>query len=438
MRNFNDKKKPHDHDGKASFNREDSKNAGRRGIRHSSDSTEGQNPFIKDKRPRIHKELRSEKIERRSYNPNFTKDNKLKDGGEAYSSKYNDNTEQDTYSANRHSESRYKTVSSDTGSSYRRTGKGPNRDSFEKPSRHVNDYSREDAKNNRGSRTHSGEYDKNNHGRGAKDGRRNNRSQEKTYRKGGGRTSMEYPRFNAPKQSGPMRLNRFVAISGICSRREADDFIKAGVVSVNGKIVTELGTKVGPSDVVRFNDEVIHGEKKVYIVMNKPKGYVTTLDDPHADKTVIDLLNGACKERVYPVGRLDKNSVGVLLITNDGDMTRLLTHPSSQKRKVYQVSLDKALTRADMDKILEGIVLEDGEIAADDISYVKENKKEVGIEIHSGRNRIVRRIFESLGYTVKKLDRVYFAGLTKKGLKRGSWRFLTPLEVSCLKSGKFE
>ena len=247
-----------------------------------------------------------------------------------------------------------------------------------------------------------------------------------------------YPKFNPEKQTGEMRLNRFIAQSGICSRREADDFITAGVVSVNGKIVTELGTKVLPTDEVRFNDEPVQGEKKVYLVLNKPKGYVTSLDDPHAGKTVMELVSGACTERIYPVGRLDKNSLGLLLFTNDGDLTKQLTHPSYKKKKIYQVTLDKPLTRADMDRIAEGVTLEDGEIFADEISYVKENKQEVGIEIHSGRNRIVRRIFEFLGYTVTKLDRVYYAGLTKKNLKRGAWRFLTREEVERLKSGQYE
>ncbi|WP_417174028.1 pseudouridine synthase [Alistipes dispar] len=247
-----------------------------------------------------------------------------------------------------------------------------------------------------------------------------------------------YPKYDPAKQTGEMRLNRFLAQSGICSRREADDFITAGLVSVNGKIVTELGTKVMPTDEVRFNDSRVQGEKKVYLVLNKPKGYVTSLDDPHAAKTVMDLVRGACTERIYPVGRLDKNSLGLLLFTNDGDMTKQLTHPSYRKKKIYQVSLDKPLTRADMDRIAEGVTLEDGEIHADEISYVKENKQEVGIEIHSGRNRIVRRIFESLGYTVTKLDRVYYAGLTKKNLKRGAWRFLTREEVERLKSGQYE
>ena len=247
-----------------------------------------------------------------------------------------------------------------------------------------------------------------------------------------------YPKFTPEKQVGEMRLNRFLAQSGLCSRREADDFITAGLVTVNGQIVTQLGTKVLPTDEVKFNDSRVQGEKKVYLVLNKPKGYVTSLDDPHAGKTVMDLVEGACTERIYPVGRLDKNSLGLLLFTNDGDLTKQLTHPSYLKKKIYQVTLDKPLTRADMDRIAEGVTLEDGEIFADEISYVKENKQEVGIEIHSGRNRIVRRIFEFLGYTVTKLDRVYYAGLTKKNLKRGAWRFLTREEVERLKSGQYE
>ena len=247
-----------------------------------------------------------------------------------------------------------------------------------------------------------------------------------------------YPKFNPERQTGDIRLNRFLAQSGICSRREADDFITAGLVTVNGEIVTELGTKVKPTDEVKFNDERIQGEKKVYLVLNKPKGYVTSLEDPHAEKVVMDLVKNACTERIYPVGRLDKNSLGLLLFTNDGDLTKTLTHPSYRKKKIYQVSLDKPLTRADMDRLAEGITLEDGEIFADEISYLKDNKQEVGVEIHSGRNRIVRRMFEFLGYTVTKLDRVYYAGLTKKNLKRGQWRFLTREEVERLKSGRYE
>lgn len=247
-----------------------------------------------------------------------------------------------------------------------------------------------------------------------------------------------YPKYNPNRQTGEIRLNRFISQSGVCSRREADDFILAGVVTVNGQVVTELGTKILPTDEVRFNDERLQGEKNVYLVLNKPKGYVTSLDDPYADKTVMDLVKGACTERVYPVGRLDKNSLGLLLITNDGDITRQLTHPSCRKKKIYQVSLDKPLTRADMDTLTEGITLEDGEIYADEVAYASEDKREIGIEIHSGRNRIVRRMFEHLGYNVQKLDRVYYAGLTKKNLKRGAWRFLTKDEVMRLKTGQYE
>ena len=257
----------------------------------------------------------------------------------------------------------------------------------------------------------------------------------KPFRAGDGERS--YPKY-AAKQMGEVRLNRFLAQSGLCSRREADDFITAGLVTVNGEIVPELGTKVRSTDEVKFNDSKVQGEKKVYLVLNKPKGYVTSLEDPHADKTVMELVKGACSERIYPVGRLDKNSLGLLLFTNDGDITRQLTHPSLEKKKVYQVLLDKPLTRADMELITEGITLEDGEIYADEIAYVGDSKKEVGIEIHSGRNRIVRRIFEHLGYTVQKLDRVYYAGITKKNLKRGQWRFLTREEVDRLKSGRYE
>ncbi|MFI3268901.1 MAG: pseudouridine synthase, partial [Rikenellaceae bacterium] len=247
-----------------------------------------------------------------------------------------------------------------------------------------------------------------------------------------------YPKYDPNRQTGEIRLNRFLAQSGLCSRREADDYISAGVVTVNGQVVTELGTKIQPTDEVKFNDSRVQGEKKVYLVLNKPKGYVTSNDDPHADKTVMDLVREGCSERIYPVGRLDKNSLGLLLFTNDGDLTKQLTHPSHKKKKIYQVGLNKPLTRADMDSIAQGITLEDGDVYADAISYVSEDKSEVGVEIHSGRNRIVRRIFEHLGYSVQKLDRVYYAGLTKKNLKRGQWRFLTDAEVERLKSGRYE
>lgn len=237
----------------------------------------------------------------------------------------------------------------------------------------------------------------------------------------------------------PIRLNKFLANAGVCSRREADEFITAGVVSVNGVVVSELGTKIKRGDEVKFHDQVVSIERKIYIVLNKPKDTVTTSDDPQARRTVMDLVKGACPERIYPVGRLDRNTTGVLLLTNDGDLASKLTHPKYLKKKIYHVHLDKNLTKADMEQIAAGIQLEDGEIHADAISYTDEAKKnDVGIEIHSGKNRIVRRIFESLGYKVVKLDRVFFAGLTKKGLRRGEWRFLNEAEVNYLRMGSFE
>ena len=235
-----------------------------------------------------------------------------------------------------------------------------------------------------------------------------------------------------------VRLNKFIANSGVCSRREADNFILAGVVTVNGEVVTELGTKVNiNTDDIRFNGERLKGESKVYIVMNKPKGYVTTASDPHADKTVMDLLKG-CPTRVFPVGRLDKNTTGVLMFTNDGEIAEKLTHPSYDKKKIYQVSLDNKLKHEDFEKIIAGVELNDGTIAADELEYIEDDDhRKLGIEIHSGKNRIVRRIFESLGYEVKALDRVYFAGLTKKGLKRGEWRYLSEGEINLLRMGAY-
>ena len=237
----------------------------------------------------------------------------------------------------------------------------------------------------------------------------------------------------------PIRLNKFLANAGVCSRREADQFIQAGVVSVNGQVVTELGTKVQRTDEIHFHDQLVSIEKKVYVILNKPKDYVTTSDDPQQRKTVMDLVKNCCRERIYPVGRLDRNTTGVLLFTNDGDLASKLTHPKFLKKKIYHVHLDKNLTAADMKQIAEGITLEDGDIKADAISYASDtDRKQVGIEIHSGKNRIVRRIFESLGYRVCKLDRVMFAGLTKKGIKRGDWRFLTEQEVAMLHTGHYE
>ena len=249
---------------------------------------------------------------------------------------------------------------------------------------------------------------------------------------------IEYKEVNYDPNE-PLRLNKFLANAGICSRREADEFIQAGVVTVNGEVVTELGTKVMRTDSVMFHDQPVKIEKKVYVLLNKPKDYVTTSDDPQQRKTVMDLVKNACPERIYPVGRLDRNTTGVLLLTNDGDLASKLTHPKYLKKKIYHVFLDKNVTAHDLQQIADGIQLEDGEIKADDVQYASPtDKKQVGIEIHSGKNRIVRRIFESLGYRVQKLDRVQFAGLTKKNLKRGDWRYLTEEEVDRLRMGAYE
>lgn len=270
-----------------------------------------------------------------------------------------------------------------------------------------------------------------------------NRPEKKNFRKNSPKPGFRKRRSSAPTKpkdvSEGIRLNKYIASTGICSRREADELISQGLITINGEPVTEMGKKVVPGDDVRYNGERLKEEKLVYIIMNKPKDFVTTVKDPHAKKTVLDIIGDSCKERIFPVGRLDKNTTGVLLLTNDGDLTKKLTHPKHKRKKIYHVFLDKSVTKADFDKILNGVTLEDGPIHADALSYTStENKKQVGIEIHSGKNRIIRRIFEHLGYKVYKLDRVYFAGLTKKGLKRGQWRFLSPAEVSILKSGSYK
>ncbi|MCC8089037.1 MAG: pseudouridine synthase [Rikenellaceae bacterium] len=269
----------------------------------------------------------------------------------------------------------------------------------------------------------------------------NKKNQNDRYPDGGYDSSYKptrYPSYHAEESKEPVRLNKFISVSGVCSRREADELIAKGEITVNGIVVTELGTRVNPGDKVHHNGVELRGEKKVYIVMNKPKGFVTTVEDAHADKTVMDIIKNACKERVYPVGRLDKNSLGVLLITNDGDLTKKLTHPRHDKKKIYQVSLDRSISQEELQKLCDGVELEDGVAQADEVNYVGPTKKEIGIIIHSGRNRVVRRMFEALGFHVQKLDRVYFAGLTKKRLKRGAWRYLTANEVSMLKSGAYE
>ena len=385
----------------------------------NSDSSSALSRFAKDKRLRTTKTsdekresrggFKSERPKRASFNPNFTEDNRPKRGVEGSFK---------TKDERRETRGGFKPKGSGAERT-ERTFKGKS-EGFKK-----NDGYRKSEGFNKGGRKPFGKSE------GFK--------KSEGY-KGKGKPTAErsYPKYNPNKVTGEIRLNRFVAQSGLCSRREADDFIAAGLVSVNGVIVTELGTKVWPTDVVKFNDERLQGEKNVYLVLNKPKGYVTTLEDDHAEKTVMELVQGACKERIYPVGRLDKNSLGLLLFTNDGDITRQLTHPSLRKKKIYEVTLDKSLTRADLEQLAEGITLEDGDIFFDEISYIKDDKKSVGVEIHSGRNRIVRRMFEHLGYKVTKLDRVYYAGLTKKNLKRGAWRFLTSDEVARLKAGRYE
>ena len=402
-----------------------------------TDSTSNVSRFARDKRQRVNTSERVErsprprreadseeqrefrprvanKEKRSSYNPHFTADNRLRPEYE---------------------ERKPRAERAERGE---RTERNFNRS--ERPQRGE----RTERNFNRSERTERTERSFN---RPERTERNSNRPERKGDFKGGAKRGFapkrdekprSYPKYNPNRATGEIRLNRFIAQSGVCSRREADEFILAGVVTVNGQVVTELGTKILPTDEVCFNDEKLQGEKHVYIVLNKPKGYVTSLDDPHADKTVMDLVKNACTERVYPVGRLDKNSLGLLLITNDGDITRQLTHPSYRKKKIYQVTLDKPLTRADMDALTEGITLEDGDIFADEVAYASEDKKTIGVEIHSGRNRIVRRMFEHLGYTVQKLDRVYYAGLTKKNLKRGDWRFLTKDEVMRLKTGQYE
>lgn len=400
-----------------------------------------------------------EENRRRSFNPNFDSSNRLIDRnasdrnepggyrqryGEGDYRKRNDYENRDRTGYDRNAERRgdypQKRRYNDGGDSYAR--KYQSRPAYD---RKRSDDMSEDRTEERPARNYSQEragrgygdkrYDRRDgqHGAGRPQYRNGNRpSRTPKY------DSEHYPTFPAPVIEDKIRLNRYIAMSGICSRREADEFIQSGIVTVNGMTVTELGAKVSQNDEIRFNGNVIKNEQKVYIVMNKPKGFVTSVEDPHAEKTVMELLKNGCRERVYPVGRLDKNSLGVLLITNDGDLAKRLTHPSYEKKKVYQVTLDKPLTRADMDSLVEGFELEDGEIHADEVSYVNEKKNEVGVEIHSGRNRIVRRMFEHLGYRVTKLDRVYFAGLTKQKLKRGEWRFLTPREVSALLSGRYE
>ena len=399
---------------------------------------EADNEEQREFRPRV-----ANKEKRSSYNPHFTSDNRLRPEYEERKPRA-ERGERPERSFNRSERGERTERSFNRPERGERTERSFNRsERGERTERSFNRSERGERTERSFNRSERGERPERSFNRPERGERTERRGDSKGGAKRGFASKRDekprsYPKYNPNRVTGEIRLNRFISQSGVCSRREADEFILAGVVTVNGQVVTELGTKILPTDEVRFNDEKLQGEKHVYIVLNKPKGYVTSLEDPHADKTVMDLLRDACSERVYPVGRLDKNSLGLLLITNDGDVTRQLTHPSYRKKKIYEVTLDKPLTRADMETLTEGITLEDGDIFADEVAYASEDKKTVGVEIHSGRNRIVRRMFEHLGYTVQKLDRVYYAGLTKKNLKRGEWRFLTKDEVMRLKTGQYE
>ena len=324
-------------------------------------------------------------------------------------------------------------------SNYRQQGYNPN---YRRPQNYNQGYNQGGYNN----QNRQGGY--NNQNRQNRQGGYNNRQggmrQNQYGMPQGGKSFVPRPKRIEYEQSIPspdeqIRLNKFLANAGICSRREADEYIQQGLVKVNGEVVTELGTKITHSDTVEYNGKAVALESKCYILLNKPKDCVTTSEDPNGRTTVMDLIKGACEERVYPVGRLDRNTTGVLLLTNDGDLASKLTHPKYVKKKIYHVWTDKDISEDDMQRIADGIELDDGPIHADAISYATDtDRNQAGIEIHSGRNRIVRRIFESLGYHVTKLDRVYFAGLTKKNLPRGRWRYLTQEEVNFLKMGSFE
>ena len=439
---------------------------------HSESSDEGYKAFTKDKRTRttrsnsegaLYTSHRRESEggdhfeKRRSYNPNFTRDNQLTERNKQQAGYRSERSFQprEERSFNREGGFNRERNFNREERPYNREGgfnreRNFNREGGERTFNRENreggfnrerNFNREERSFNREGGFAKRSFTKGGPKRTERKPRTERSNEPKRYVNTANQYTLDnYPTYDTPKQEGAIRLNRYISMSGICSRREADEYIAKGEITVNGVVVTELGSKVLPEDVVCYNGKKIENEKKVYIVMNKPKGFVTTLDDPHADKSVMDLVKNACTERIYPVGRLDKNSVGVLLLTNDGDLAKKLTHPTYEKKKIYQVSLDKHLTRADMEQMILGITLEDGDIAADDICYVDDPKMKnaVGIEIHSGRNRIVRRMFEHMGYHVGKLDRVYFAGLTKQKLKRGEWRFLTEKEVAMLKSGSYE
>ena len=413
------------------------------------------------KRPRIggaNREGMTERYEKVEYK---------RGGGEEGYSSYNANAERSHYPRNNYGESGNRSYNNERPNNYnrqggysqnRQSGYGNNRRSnnYNAASKYNQDYNRNNEVGEGGQRPYGeneqqrpyypkqnrqGGYNQNRQGgygnnRGGYQNRPQNRHNNKKFVGRPQRIEYELPEVD-PNE--PIRLNKFMANAGICSRREADEYIQAGEVLVNGVPVTELGTKITRNDTVTFRDKVVTLERKIYVLLNKPKDCVTTSDDPQGRLTVMDIVRNACTERIYPVGRLDRNTTGVLLLTNDGDLASKLTHPKFIKKKIYHVWLDKDVSEEDMQRIADGIELEDGPIQPDAVSYANEtDQNQVGIEIHSGRNRIVRRIFEALGYRVVKLDRVYFAGLTKKNLQRGRWRYLTQQEVNMLQMGSFE
>lgn len=397
------------------------------------------------KRKRISTNEKYEKVKigssspdgQRDRNPNYTNDREVR---KPYREGNSDNR--------RDGNSRYPSRSDNNSSGDNRGYKKPyvrqddNDRPFRKPER---DFNRDDRPFSRDTRENTGDRSFNRENRQFNRSDRPFNKQDRPFRKPGdkpafrrneNRTPQQQPYYNFTEETEikPIRLNKFIANSGLCSRREADEHIQAGLININGVLVTELGVKVLPTDDIRYNGVRITPERKVYILLNKPKDYVTSVDDPHAKRTIMELVKGACRERIYPVGRLDRMTTGVIMLTNDGDLTKKLTHPTSEIKKIYQVQLDKNLKQDDFNAIAEGLTLDDGVIHVDTISFLKDKDKNmVGIEIHSGRNRIVRRIFEHLDYKVIKLDRVFFAGLTKKGLSRGEWRYLDPKEVGFLK-----
>ena len=401
------------------------------------------------------KERSSYNNERRSYNNNRGYNNSRGYSNGGYNNRsYNNGSynNRGSYNSNRGYNNGY------NSRSYNNNAEGENNENSQSYNSQENSYNNErrSYNNNRGgynnrysnNRGYSnggynnrGGYNSNNRGYNSNRGGYNNRNNQqggfaKRFTPRPQRVEYELPPID-PTQ--PIRLNKFLANAGICSRREADEFIQAGEVQVNGEVVTELGSKITPADIVTFRNQEVGLENKVYVLLNKPKDCVTTSDDPQGRLTVMDIVRNACSERIYPVGRLDRNTTGVLLLTNDGDLASKLTHPKFIKKKIYHVWTDKDVTEEDMQRIADGIELDDGLIHADAVSYATEtDRNQIGIEIHSGRNRIVRRIFEALGYHVVKLDRVYFAGLTKKNLPRGRWRFLTQAEVNMLMMGSFE